>query len=130
MELNITSAERQSTEAFRNLAYACIALSNDWWSWPKEMAVHIAGKSRLMNAIAIMIKQHNLPAYKARGLVKGLALEYEKKLMDMRSELFSVGTMSEDMRKYIDAVIWMVAGNAVWGSTCPRYNKDLYFRLS
>ena len=70
MELNITSAERQSAKALQDLAVSSISLCNDRCHGQKEAAAHINGKSRLLNAVFILMKQHNLPAYQSRGLLQ------------------------------------------------------------
>ncbi|KJZ74710.1 hypothetical protein HIM_05827 [Hirsutella minnesotensis 3608] len=130
MELRISPEERESAVKFQQLAVASIALCNDWWSWPKEISAHIAGTSRLINGVYILMKQHNLPAHKARAMLKEWVLESERKLMRMRDVLLSGENVSLDMRKYVQAHMWVVSGHSLWESTCPRYHKYLYFTLS
>lgn len=129
MELDITPAERLSLKPLQDLSGLCQGLCNDYWSWPKERDAHVSGKSRLMNAVLIVMKQHKLPAHKALAFVRKLTLEKEQELINMRNELLAAGNVSKDMRMYIDAHLWMVGGNDLWEATCRRYNKHLYFDL-
>ena len=130
MELSITPEERVSLKALQDLSGLCQGLCNDYWSWPREREAHVTGKSRLMNAVLVAMKQHDLPAHKALAFVRDLTLQKEQELIDMRNKLLSAGNLSRDMRMFIDGHLWMVGGNDLWESTCRRYNKHLYFDLN
>ncbi|KAH8430730.1 terpene synthase family protein [Aspergillus melleus] len=126
MNLNLGYNEKQAVEELQILSVICIGLSNDYWSWPKEAADHAAGRSRLMNAVAMVMKEKGLSSEKAWWYVKDLTISYEEKLVQCRDHFLANNDVSDDLRKYIDAHLWMVAGNDLWGSTCPRYHPYLH----
>jgi hypothetical protein len=127
MKLTLSPEERLATEPLRKAAVLCIALSNDWFSWPKEVAAWREGRARIMSAVAILMRQYNLPVTRARNLLREMIIEREHALLKMRDELLSRNNTSEDFKKFVTACIWMVGGNDVWESTCPRYNRYLDF---
>jgi hypothetical protein len=128
MELTITDAEREDTKRLQQLAFKCVGVSNDLWSWPKEAQAYKKGK-RVMNAILLAMKTEGLTAHQAVIYVKKRVLRYQNELLAMRDEFVSAPSISDDMRKYVDGYLWIVSGNELWQSSCPRYHSHFYLDL-
>lgn len=47
----------------------------------------------------------------------------------MRDEFLSASVVFDDMRKYVNGYLWIVLGNELWQSTCPRYHPQLHVEL-
>ncbi|ODM20829.1 hypothetical protein SI65_03882 [Aspergillus cristatus] len=68
MELTLRDSERQDAKKLERLAFKCIGVSNNLWSWSKEAQAYRKGK-RVMNAILVM-KTKSLTAHQAIILIK------------------------------------------------------------
>lgn len=96
-----------------------LALTNDYFSWNKEK---YQATDRVRNAVRVLMKQYSLPQEQARLLLKGIIIEEEEKAKRLRMEIESQ-PMSDNLRRYVDALELYAGGNCYWSATCPRYNR-------
>jgi hypothetical protein len=130
MELNISPEELKTLEPVRNLAIASVALANDYWSWPKEVANNKHHQMRIMNGVSILMKERNVDAAEAHGMLKHLSITYEQNTADMCAKILTENNPhSEHFTRYVNAHLLFVAGNELWSSTSPRYRIDGFSEL-
>ena len=124
MGLHLTEQELESVERIVEAALKSAALTNDYWSWPKEKAGLDATKSRLMNGVSFAIKDHGFREAQARDHIKSLAIDAEQEYLRLTEKYVIANTDAKtDVHKYLLAVGFFAAGKSLWSSTCPRYNK-------
>ena len=96
------------------------SLSNDYFSWEREKRQQDLAGSRIWNAVAVFMKEHNVSEPEAKKGVKRIILEEEARLRILVQK-------SEDMtaaaRRYIDGLQSIAGGYGFWCATCPRYSK-------
>lgn len=128
MQLDIKPEQMDSLKQVFFLMEKAIIFTNDYWSWPKEAANSRRGSKRVMNAVLVVMRELQIDDCEdARKIVKEKAIGYEKELLRLRNQLFSPEyqpPLTSDMRSYVDAHLWMVSGNNLWSSTCPRYHSQ------
>ncbi|KAE9362910.1 terpenoid synthase [Stipitochalara longipes BDJ] len=125
MELDINSEDLKPIEPFLHAAGASIAMTNDYWSWPKEFRASSEGNCRIMNAVTIIMTEKNITMDQAHEMVKELALKYEKEAVFQRDSIVSRNVrLPENVQRYMNAVVWLASGNNLWSSTTPRYHSN------
>lgn len=126
MELDLSLAELQSVKDFQRAVWVSVTLSNDYWSWPKEVASANNCKHGIMNAVSILMRSQGLNETHARHAVKRLSIESEKNVSKLFVNFISKSSpkLSQPLKTFLQAHLWIIAGNSLWSSTCPRYNKD------
>ncbi|GAB7362289.1 hypothetical protein MBLNU230_g2307t1 [Neophaeotheca triangularis] len=130
MGLHLSEEELESAELLSRAALLSAALTNDYWSWPKEIKGLEARGMRLMNGVSFAMGL-GLSEEEAREHIKHLAVLAEKEYLSLRAEwAMKHPDASEDARKYVVAVGLFAAGNSLWSSTSPRYNqhREMYKR--
>ncbi|KIJ52299.1 hypothetical protein M422DRAFT_156173 [Sphaerobolus stellatus SS14] len=122
MDIHLTEEEYQSVKDFEWTLGGVLALTNDYFSWKKEK---YQSTDRIRNAVPLLMRQYALQEPQARLLLKGIIIDEEEKAKRMRMELERKwgDQMSEDLKKYIEALELYSGGNCYWSATCPRYNK-------
>lgn len=85
MGLDVPGEELMSIKAIEDAGLKSAALTNDYWSWPKEIAGKDASNSRLMNSVSFAIARYNLSEQQAREHIKGLAIQAEKEFIALRA---------------------------------------------
>ncbi|KAJ6103750.1 hypothetical protein N7486_003972 [Penicillium sp. IBT 16267x] len=127
MELDVTPEEVELVKPIHSHACASAGLTNDYWSWTKEVANERQHKMRIMNGVTVLMKEKNIVVTEARELLKELALVYESKTADLCAKVLSLERTpppSKDFPLYVQAYLWFVAGNSYWSSTYRRYRID------
>ncbi|KIJ42381.1 hypothetical protein M422DRAFT_254464 [Sphaerobolus stellatus SS14] len=120
MELHLTEEESSSVREFEWTLGGVLALTNDYFSWNKEK---YQSTDRIRNAVPLLMRQYSIPEKQARLLLKGMIIDEEERAKRLRMELESRPGLSDDMKRYIEALELYAGGNCYWSATCPRYNK-------
>lgn len=120
MELHLTDEELKAVHPFEWTLGGVLALTNDYFSWRKEK---YQATDRVRNAIPLLMRQYSIKEEQARLLLKGIIVEEEEKAKRLRLELEARPNLSDDMKRYIEALELYSGGNCYWSATCPRYNK-------
>lgn len=122
MLLDISTADLQSPQhiQFTRHASMSIALANDYWSWRKERDFP-KSQPMILNSVSVLMQTKGVSEQAAQEMVKELTIEYEKKTLELGVELY-ISKPSSHMELYVHAILWLVSGNHIWSSTCPRYN--------
>ncbi|KAL7949232.1 isoprenoid synthase domain-containing protein [Trichoderma barbatum] len=124
MDIRLTAEELESIHALELLIGEVAGLTNDFWSWEKEVrAQSVAGYSGLphRNAVAVLMKEKHVGAVEAKELLKQHILAVEAEFLQKVSDWQSTPGISYSLRRYVMSMEIMAGGNSYWSSTCDRY---------
>lgn len=122
------------------LGNAC-ALTNDYYSWDKELAVHTAagGHGRVYNCVAWIMEKYSCDIDMARELLREKIQGYERQFQEMwrNWEENGVEVDAEDegkvdvgkVQRYVQAAMFATSGSAYWHVRAPRYNGGEWSRI-
>lgn len=126
--LHIPEHEVQLCRELMANAWIAVGLQNDLWSWPKERdAAKQHGKDHVVNAIWVLMQEHRTDVDGATQICRELVVEYVAKYLKVIEATKNDESISLDLRKYIDAMLYSISGNVVWSLECPRYNPEVSF---
>ncbi|KAK6213609.1 fusicoccadiene synthase [Colletotrichum tabaci] len=128
LSLRIPDHEMDLCRKLMAPAWIAVGLQNDLWSWPKERdAAEKQGKDHVINAIWVLMHEHKTDLEGAEQICRRLIKENVAKYLQIVKECRDDASLSEDLRKYIEAMKYSISGNVVWSLTCPRYNPQVSF---
>lgn len=126
--LHIPEHELQLCRELMANAWIAVGLQNDLWSWPKERdAAKQHGKDHVVNAIWVLMQEHQTDVDGAMQICRELIVEYVAKYLEVIEVTKNDESISLDLRKYLDVMLYSISGNVVWSLECPRYNPDVSF---
>jgi len=121
MNIHLTDQEYESIREFEWTLGEVLALTNDYYSWQKEK---LQSTDRIRNGVHVLMREYNLPQEQARSLLRGMIIDLEEKAKTLKMERLKNGPpMSNDLKRYMEALEIYAGGNCYWSATCPRYNK-------
>ena len=101
-----------------------LSLTNDFYSWNREKSWP---EERRRNSMDVIMKVYNLDEATARNVLKGLIINQEKKIKEyMYSPRWCEG-QSPQMTQYVETLMYMASGNAIWCTSAPRYQDSQFF---
>jgi hypothetical protein len=131
MAITIPTHEMELWEKLVSPAWTALALQNDIFSWPKERdAAEKNQKKDVVNAVWVLMGEHSIGEQEALKMVRELTKEYVSGYEKNIEERLEDQTISVDLRRYLEAILWTLSGNAVWSIACPRYNPDEVYNAS
>lgn len=124
LELNETEKEQASRPA-RAMEKAII-YTNDFYSWAKEKAeqASVAASKDMFNAVAILMKEHNITEANALDMIRQKTLECEKEHWAAVADLEAAGPLSANLYRYLDMTRFCHAGGMLWSALTDRYNNS------
>lgn len=124
MGVRLSAEDRELIKNVQEATEVALFLTNDYFSWDRELEYSKkVGAGRLVNAIAVLMKQHNLQAAEAKEMTKNIILQNEAEYVRRRDELYkNYPLLPLYLRKWIEVWGVIIAGNHVWSSTAPRHN--------
>jgi hypothetical protein len=131
MDLDISPSEIELVKHIQDAAWTSVILTNDYWSWPKEVAFVDGRKTGILNAVSIFMR-FGVGETEALEMVKQRAIQAEKIFLKLYSDFISSSSFlpSLHLKQFLEAHIWMISGNSFWSSTCPRYHRDDLDRMT
>lgn len=124
MAITIPSHEMEICDELMMPAWAALSLQNDIFSWEKERdAATLHGKQEVVNGVWVLMGEHSIAEDEAlkrlRTITQGYVSAYEANAkLGLENEELSL-----DLRRYLQAILWSLSGNAVWSTSCPRYGS-------
>ncbi|KAJ8113439.1 hypothetical protein OPT61_g4437 [Boeremia exigua] len=97
-------------------------LTNDLFSFEKEKH-----DVNCQNAVLVVMREHSCEEEEAREILKKRIREETKNVLKTVQEVKIRTDISDDVKRYIEIMMYTVSGNVVWSQVCPRYNKDAGF---
>ncbi|KAH8786022.1 fusicoccadiene synthase [Diaporthe sp. PMI_573] len=126
--LHIPDHELDLCRELMSHAWIAVGLQNDIWSWPKERdAARLHGKDHVVNAIWVLMQEHQTDVDGAMQICRKLIVDHVAKYLDVIEANKNDESISLDLRKYLDVMLYSISGNVVWSLECPRYNPDINF---
>ncbi|POS74342.1 hypothetical protein DHEL01_v207267 [Diaporthe helianthi] len=126
--LHIPDHELELCRELMANAWIAVGLQNDLWSWPKERdAAKLHGNDHVVNAIWVLMQEHKTDVNEAMDMCRKLIVEYVAKYLKVIEDTRNDVSISLDLRKYLDAMLYSISGNVVWSLECPRYNPEINF---
>ena len=121
MNLHLTPEELESVQELEWTLGGVLALTNDYFSWKKEK---LQSTDRIRNGVHVLMKGHGLHQERAKSLLRGIVVDEEEKVKRLKTERVANGPpMSEELKRYVEALEIYVGGNCYWSATCSRYNN-------
>lgn len=101
-----------------------LMLTNDYYSWEREDEVSKKmGAGRLVNAVAVLMKEKSLSIDDAKEMVKALIIENEGEYVKRRTKFYEDNpSLPVRLKKWIEVAGLIVSGNNYWCVNCPRHN--------
>ncbi|KAF7362940.1 Geranylgeranyl pyrophosphate synthase [Mycena venus] len=116
LNVYLTSDETELCSAFYTAAGRVMAITNDYFSWRMEKR---EATDRVRNAIPVVMKQYAMSESDATLFVKGVLVDAEQKTVRLGKALKG---SSENIRRYVEGMEYLLGGSGFWSATCPRYN--------
>jgi len=118
--INLTKEELASVKEFQDAAGVWYGLANDLLSWKRE---RLQPSDRILNTVALFMKQYNLPEKVSVDVVRGLVVEQEEKILGMGNELRRKAGVSRAALEYVDIIEHYAGGVFYWYLLAPRNTK-------
>jgi hypothetical protein len=123
MGLTIPEEEMPICEELMEPAWHAASLQNDLFSYDKEYRDAMKhGQSDVVNAVWVMMKEHNMTVDEAKQLCRMKIKEVVAKYLSVVDRTRNDKSLSIDLRRYIDAMQYSLSGNVAWSLACPRYH--------
>lgn len=121
--LHLEDAELEVIEPAVAAAMQSVALTRDYWAWPRD-SCSADNVKRLKNAVAISMVERQCSEAQAMVVVKNAAIAAERRFLDRKRDLLeAMGKQHSEVVMFLDAVEHFAAGNSLWCSSCPLYHR-------
>lgn len=131
MAITIPPHEMTKMEELMGPAWAAAALQNDIFSWSKERdAAKKYGKKEVVNAVWVLMGEYSIEEEEAMEKLRGITKAYVKDYVEIAEREIKNESLSIDLRRYLDAILYSLSGNAVWSIVCPRYHSGQEYNES
>ncbi|KAF7194703.1 Ophiobolin F synthase [Pseudocercospora fuligena] len=125
MALDIPREEKEECWRLTRPVWAAAALTNDVQSWEKECRlVQLQDKTDMVNSIWILMKQHTIDVEEAKARVLNKVKEFVSQYIQTVRTTATRQDLSLDSRIFVEAMQYMISGNAMWGISSPRYHPE------
>lgn len=99
-------------------------LCNDYWSWDKELEDFTGVRNWPVSSVYLLMQQHNMDADTARYIVKTKTMELAEQYGKIVAKLIEGLPTNSPIVRWFALTDLMIAGNALWSMTCPRYHRE------
>jgi hypothetical protein len=121
--LHLQEIELDTIEPAIESAMQSVALTRDYWAWPKD-SCSTDNNKRVNNAVAISMVEMQCSEVQAMVLVKKAAIAAEIRFLERKLEVLeAIGKEHSEVIMFLDGVEHFAAGNSLWCSTCPLYHE-------
>jgi hypothetical protein len=128
MGITIPEEEMEICQELTRPAWIAVGLQNDLYSWPKEKeAAERHGRTHVVNAIWVLMREHNLSVEDAEILCRKLIKDWVTEYVQIVRKNKDNQSISIDLCKYIEAMQYSISGNVAWSLACPRYHPTASF---
>ena len=104
------------------------SLTNDLFSFTKEYeAAKKAGLPDVVNALWVLMHQHNIPLAEAESRCRMRIREEVAKYVQVVKDTKARTDISDGLKRYVELMQYSVSGNVVWSLQCPRYHENVQY---
>ncbi|CAO2651134.1 Nn.00g094310.m01.CDS01 [Neocucurbitaria sp. VM-36] len=125
--LTIPDAELEICKQLALPAVTAASLTNDLYSYEKEVEEAQQAGCHLTNGIDVIMRQHccDLDTAKSicRSEIKAVVAKFEEVVEQTRSR----EDLSQDLTRYVEVIQYSVSGNLIWSMACPRYHRNVAY---
>ncbi|XP_014551440.1 hypothetical protein COCVIDRAFT_112915 [Bipolaris victoriae FI3] len=115
--ITIPPEEQALCTEFLVPALSAASLVNDLFSFEKKN-----NDTNIQNAVYIIMKEHGCDEAEGRELLKARIRQEMAKFAQIVKDTKTRPDLSDDTKRYIDAMQYILSGDVVWSAQCPRYN--------
>lgn len=125
MGLTIPDEEMRLCEKLVRPGFVAISLTNDLFSWEKEFAAAVEhGQKDVVNAIWVIMEEHSCSIVEAKEICRQQIKQNVAEFIQIVRKARTDTSISLDLRKYLEALLYSLSGNLVWSLSCPRYHTN------
>ncbi|KFY29535.1 hypothetical protein V493_02301 [Pseudogymnoascus sp. VKM F-4281 (FW-2241)] len=123
MNLGLDTQERAAVYHVIRPLEVAMALTNDYFSYHKEKALHSLHNvpGDIFNAVPIIMAQHGILEDDALALLKQKIIEAEEDHRGKAEELGQRGQLTPELKQYVMACRLGAGGCHFWHASAPRY---------
>lgn len=123
MNLGLDTQERAAIYHVIRPLEVAMALTNDYFSYHKEKALHSLHNvpGDIFNAVPIIMAQHGISEDDALALVKQKIIEAEEDHLGKAEELGQKGQLTPELKQYVMACRLGAGGCHFWHASAPRF---------
>jgi hypothetical protein len=122
--LHFQETELEAMEPAIEPAMQSVALTRDYWTWPKD-SYSTDNNKRVHNAVAVSMVENQCSEAQAMAIVKKAAIAAESKFLARKLEVLeAIGKEHSEVTMFLDAMEHFATGNSLWCSTCPLYHRQ------
>lgn len=129
--LHIPEHEMELCRKLTSPSWIAVGLQNDLWSWPKERdTAEKLGQSHVINALWVIMQEHQVDIKGAEAICRQLIKDNVAESLSIWEQNQFNESLSVDLRRYIECMLFSISGNVVWSLGCPRYNPSSNFNAT
>ncbi|PKX93410.1 uncharacterized protein P174DRAFT_443286 [Aspergillus novofumigatus IBT 16806] len=122
-DISVTDHDEQALERLSSLCAKHCALSNDLYSYPKEVIAEKENGETLLNAVKVVQGLMNVSSSLAKTILRGIILDTERQIGEEYESLVNAKCTTTSQLVYARGLIIAVAGNMFFSATSYRYAK-------
>lgn len=102
-----------------------LMLTNDYWSWERELRDSERNGNRLVNSVHIVRQTQQVSIDAARTIVKDLMVRCENLFVTRRDQLFrDHPQMPLCLKRFVEGAGCVISGSHYWASSCDRHHAE------
>ncbi|KAF7161024.1 hypothetical protein CNMCM5623_006701 [Aspergillus felis] len=122
-DISVTDQDEQALERLSSLCAKHFALTNDLYSYAKEVVAEKEHGEPLLNAVKVVEDLLNVSSSSAKSILRGVILDTERQLGKEYESLLNTKSTTITQLVYARGLIIAVAGNIFFSATSSRYAK-------
>lgn len=122
MAITIPDHEYELCMELARPLYIALGLVNDLYSWEKERdAAAEEGQDYVFNAIWVIMNERGIGVDDAKDVCREETMKVMSTYWNNVKAARNNESLSDDLRRYLEALLLSYSGNLVWSIYCPRY---------
>lgn len=119
--IEISELERLPLVEMYNLYITHFCLTNDLYSYQKEVVDSGGESSGMLNGVSVLGHILRVSSETARGILRSIIIDVEGKLGAVYQAHLESGELNDQQMRHARSMIEGLAGNLFYSSTCARY---------
>ena len=123
--LTIPDEEADICRQLMTPTWVAASLTNDLFSFQKEYNdAQKIGQPYVVNAVWVLMQEKGVSEWEAKLECRRRIKEEVRKAI-RNAELVKEMNVSEDLKNYLELLLYSLSGNVVWSLQCPRYHRNI-----
>ena len=125
LALTLSHFEVEQCQRLTSHGFEAITLVNDLYSWDKERdEASLAGQEEVMNAVWVLMREHGIGENRAKALLLEKIMQCVRRFTVVVDNVNIDPDVSTEVKRFVNAVMSVHAGNVLWSRYCPRYHRE------